>query len=218
MNSVLKDNGKDESCLSVSDKVITVSLGSLRKRNVIYNYTSSLIHLLLQQRNPPPFSLILSLSPSLPDKFDSNVTQWNNSLLSRDYFSKALYLFPRNKRKGEETRKGKKDSFSRVCRDFNNASLKKKKRRKHSLFTLSSINFSRPLSFIPYSFFLFSFNVVPIFPPRSFDSSFLDTSRVIVGILIKKLTLITATTAGALRGKGEKRKEASRRKIQRMYF
>lgn len=28
---VLKDNGKDESCLSVSDKVITVSLGSLRK-------------------------------------------------------------------------------------------------------------------------------------------------------------------------------------------
>lgn len=152
---MLKDNGKDESCLSVSDKVITVSLGSLRKRNVIYNYTSSLIHLLLQQRNPPPFSLILSLSPSLPDKFDSNVTQWNNFLLSRDYFSKALYLFPRNKRKGEETRKGKKDSFSRVCRDFNNASLKKKKKEENTRFSHSHPLTFPPATFVVYSHLLF---------------------------------------------------------------
>lgn len=94
MNSVLKDNGKDESCLSVSDKVITVSLGSLRKRNVIYNYTSSLIHLLLQQRNPPPFSLILSLSLSLlarQIRFKCDAVKQFSSL-SRLFLESSLFI------------------------------------------------------------------------------------------------------------------------------
>lgn len=93
MNSVLKDNGKDESCLSVSDKVITVSLGSLRKRNVIYNYTSSLIHLLLQQRNPPPFSLILSLS--LPPCPTNSIQMWRSEtiLFSLAIISRKLFIY-----------------------------------------------------------------------------------------------------------------------------
>lgn len=102
--------------------------------------------------------------------------------------------------------------FARVCRDFNNASLKKKTLRQR--FSHSHpLTFPRgPLSFIPtYSLsLLFSY----IRPSLSLFFHHVRSTRrhvpghratgVIVGILIKKLPLITAT-AGALRGgRGEK--------------